>query len=108
MGQFWDRHFRLIAERSGILDLFKGKAAANTEGTARDMVESGTWFVGTPEQVTDQIVEQYRLTGGFGTLLQLGYDYADEDAREGWMRSMELLRRQVLPAVNQKLGFAAH
>jgi len=112
MGQFWDRHFRMIAERSKIIDLFlgdykpKGNNAGNA-GSAVDMIDAGTWFVGTPEQVTDQIVHQYKVTGGFGTLLQLGYDYSRDADREGWFRSMELLATQVLPAVNKRLGFAA-
>ena len=66
--------FRRIAERSGILDLFGGKPMLPGSGSAADMVDAGTWFVGTPEQVSDQILHQYQVTGGFGTLLQLGYD----------------------------------
>ncbi len=111
MGQFWDRHFRMIAERSNIIDLFMGDYqpagnAKNNPGCALDMIDAGTWFVGTPAQVTDQIVHQYKVTGGFGTLLQLGYDYSGDADREGWFRSMELLANQVLPAVNKRLGFA--
>ncbi len=105
MGQFWDRHFRMIAERSGILDLFCGRSVPNGGGSAVDMVDVGTWFVGTPDQVCDQIVHQYQVTGGFGTLLQLGYDYSDPESRAGWFRSMELLATQVLPKVNRRLGF---
>ena len=107
MGQFWDRHFKMIAERSGIMELFCGAHAPKHGGNAADMVDGGTWFVGTPDQVCDQIVHQYQLTGGFGTLLQLGYDYADADARDGWFRSMELLATVVLPQVNRRLGFGA-
>ena len=78
MGRFWNEHFRLIAEKMRILDLFCGSGiAAGSNGTAEDLVNCGTWFVGTPEQVTEQIVSQYHMTGGFGTLLQLGYDYSD-------------------------------
>ena len=105
MGQFWDQHFRRIAEKLGILDLFLGSnARAGADGHAKDLIECGTWFVGTPAQVTDQIVSQYQQTGGFGTLLQIGYDYADPHLRAGWMRSMELLSQEVMPAVNAKLG----
>ena len=106
MGQFWNRHFRDIAERSRILDLFCGDYKPKNNGDAKDMIDAGTWFVGTPEQVTDQIVEQYKTTGGFGTLLQLGYDYSDTRYKPGWMRSMELLSNEVMPAVNSRLGFA--
>ena len=104
MGQFWNRHFRQIAERSRILKLFLGNYKPLNGGDAQDMIDAGTWFVGTAEQVADQIVNQYQVTGGFGTLLQLGYDYSDPQFRAGWMRSMELLSTTVLPEVNSRLG----
>ena len=106
MGTFWDQHFRLIAEKLGILDLFMGSRASQAaRGYARDLIDCGTWFVGTPDQVTDRIVEQYNMTGGFGTLLQLGYDYSDDSDRALWFRSMELLSTVVIPEVNARLGF---
>ena len=52
----------------------------------------------------EQILEQHELTGGFGTLLQIGYDYADLNARDGWFRSMELLATEVMPRVNARLA----
>ena len=52
----------------------------------------------------EQIVEQNKLSGGFGVLLQMGFDYSDPGAREGWMRSMELLSTEVMPRVNKALG----
>jgi len=105
MGAFWDRHFMLIAEKLGIIDLFRRAGApADRAATAQYLVDTGTWFVGTPDQVADQIVEQYRITGGFGTLLQLGYDYSDPGRREGWMQSMELLARDVMPKVHARLA----
>ena len=105
MGQFWDRHFRLIIEKMRILDLFR-RNSAPPEGRADAayMVAHGSWFVGTPDQVTEQILEQHELTGGFGTLLQIGYDYADREARDGWFRSMELLATEVMPRVNARLA----
>ena len=105
MGQFWDRHFRLIIEKMRILDLFR-RNSAPPEGRAdaATMVAHGSWFVGTPDQVTEQILEQHELTGGFGTLLQIGYDYADSKARDGWFRSMELLAAEVMPRVNARLA----
>ena len=45
------------------------------------------------------------MTGGFGTLLQLGYDYSDDSDRALWFRSMELLSTVVIPKVNARLGF---
>lgn len=103
MGEFWNRHFSKIAEKLKIIDLFR-RGAPGSGADAQAMIDQGTWFVGTPDRVADQIVRQYELTGGFGTLLQLGYDYADRDMRAGWFRSMELLATEVMPKVNAMLG----
>jgi alkanesulfonate monooxygenase SsuD/methylene tetrahydromethanopterin reductase-like flavin-dependent oxidoreductase (luciferase family) len=105
MGAFWNRHFMLTAERIGLMNLMRRPhAPKDVPGDAAYMVDHGTWFVGTPDQVAAQILEQYELTGGFGTLLQLGYDYADPERRAGWMRSMALLATEVMPKVNAELA----
>jgi hypothetical protein len=33
----------------------------------------------------------------------MGFDYSDPGAKEGWMRSMELLSKEVMPRVNSLL-----
>ena len=96
------------------MDLFLGNTYSRAQGSSRpdsdkrgnaqDMIDAGTWFVGTPAQVTEQIIYQYRVTGGFGTLLQLGYDYSSDTDREMWFKSMELHATQVLPEVNRQLA----
>ena len=78
-------------------------APTDTPVNAQFLVDNGTWFVGDPDQVVEQIVEQNKLSGGFGVMLQMGFDYADPGAR-GWMRSMELLSTEVMPRVNRALG----
>lgn len=103
--EFWDRYFKVIAERLSIDHLFRRETApADGNVTAEFLVDHGTWFVGDPQHVAEQIVEQYRLTGGFGVLLQIGFDYSDPGCREGWMRSMELLATDVMPRVNAAIG----
>ena len=102
--EFWNRYFGVIAQRLGIEDLFRRKGAPqDARVDCQYLVDHGTWFVGDVDQMTKQIVEQYRLTGGFGTLLQIGFDYADAGAREGWLRSMELLGTEVMPRVRKAL-----
>ena len=106
--EFWNRYFKVIVERIGIDDLFRRDGAPTDEPVdARHLVDNGTWFVGDPDQVVKLIVEQYELSGGFGVLLQMGFDYADPEARDGWMRSMELLAQEVMPRVNAALGTTA-
>ena len=103
--EFWDTYFQVIVERLDIAHLFRRSGApTDTPVNAQFLVDNGTWFVGDPDQVVEQIVEQSNLSGGFGVLLQMGFDYADPGAREGWMRSMELLSSEVMPRVNRALG----
>ena len=102
---FWDNYFQVIVERLDIADLFRRHGAPlDLPVNTQFLVDNGTWFVGDPYQVVDQIIEQYELSGGFGVLLQMGFDYADPGAREGWLRSMELLSKEVMPRVNAALG----
>ncbi len=59
------------------------------------------WLVGSVETVTEKLLEMDRQVGGFGTLLVLGFDYADQPGP--WRQSMELLAREVMPRVNRAL-----
>ncbi|MDH3233513.1 MAG: LLM class flavin-dependent oxidoreductase [Alphaproteobacteria bacterium] len=107
MGRFWNRYFSVIAQRLGIEDMFRrANAPGDAPVDAAYLVDHGTWFVGDPDQVAGQIVEQHALTGGFGMLLQIGFDYSDAGARDGWFRSMELLANEVMPRVRSRLGTA--
>jgi alkanesulfonate monooxygenase SsuD/methylene tetrahydromethanopterin reductase-like flavin-dependent oxidoreductase (luciferase family) len=55
------------------------------------------WLVGSPKTVVEKLREVYEVTGGFGTLLMLGIDYADHP--EAWYTSMRLLVEEVMPRV---------
>ena len=72
-------------------------ADQSAELTAEYLVDSKVWAVGSPATVAGLIREQFDLAGGFGTLLMLGSDYADQGERETWFRSMELLSTEVMP-----------
>ena len=103
-GEFWDTYFKPVIERIKIDHLFRRPADDPSQPVdAAYLVSSGTWFVGSPETVVDQIIEQYQLSGGFGVLLQMGFDYSDPKCRDGWMHSMELLAKEVIPRVNKVL-----
>jgi len=55
------------------------------------------WLVGSPETVTRKLTDLQERLGGFGTLLVLGMDYADDP--EPWFQSMRLLVEEVVPNV---------
>ena len=102
--QFWNSYFKIIVERLKIENLFRRPSGPdNLTVDAKYLVNHGTWFVGDPDKVVEQIVQEYQISGGFGVLLQMGFDYSDPEMREGWMRSMKLLSTEVMPRVNEKL-----
>ncbi|MFC9768393.1 LLM class flavin-dependent oxidoreductase [Rhodococcus jostii] len=56
--------------------------------------QSGIGVIGTPEQARDQIQRLWDQSGGFGSLLQLGHDWANpQDSK----RSAELFAQEVFP-----------
>jgi alkanesulfonate monooxygenase SsuD/methylene tetrahydromethanopterin reductase-like flavin-dependent oxidoreductase (luciferase family) len=60
------------------------------------------WVIGSPSTVATRLEEIYHQVGGFGTLLVMGFDYAD--APEPWMRSLELLAKEVKPRLAHLAG----
>jgi alkanesulfonate monooxygenase SsuD/methylene tetrahydromethanopterin reductase-like flavin-dependent oxidoreductase (luciferase family) len=59
------------------------------------------FLVGSVETVTRNLIKMQEEVGGFGTLLMLGVDYADQ--RERWFHSMQLMAEEVIPKVNAAL-----
>jgi limonene 1,2-monooxygenase len=57
--------------------------------------ETGLAVIGTPEMAIEQIQRLVDQSGGFGTYLLMGHDWADRDAT---LRSYELFAREVMPA----------
>ena len=107
MATFWNRYFSIIAQRLNIEDMFRRAAApGDAPVDAADLVDHGTWFVGVPDQVVEQIAKQHELTDEFGVLLKIGYDYSDAGARDGRFRSMDLLAAEVMTRVHARLGTA--
>ena len=79
-----------------MLDVMKGgKDIPDSDLTVEFMAKN--WIVGSPSTVVRQIQEMHNLTGGFGTLMVLGYDYIDNPS--AWRHSLELLGREVYPRI---------
>jgi limonene 1,2-monooxygenase len=58
------------------------------------MVETGAWLVGTPDDAIAGIERLQERSGGFGALLVVGHEWASPEATA---RSFELLARHVMP-----------
>ena len=58
------------------------------------MVESGSWLVGTPDDVIGRIRQLDDVSGGYGGLMFMAHEWAN---REATLRSYELFARHVMP-----------
>jgi len=102
MGRFWSEYeFSYFAQKPALLEMYRKKGDDKSiKLTTEYLIDNDVWYVGDPEKVARQISDQFRQSGGFGTLLQMGMDYSDSDQRALWMRSMELLAKEVMPRVS--------
>ncbi|MFM9019144.1 MAG: LLM class flavin-dependent oxidoreductase [Actinomycetota bacterium] len=64
------------------------------------MIEAGSWVIGTPDDLVEFIRGLEERTGGFGTFLCWGHEWAGPDATR---RSYELLARFVMPEMQGSL-----
>jgi alkanesulfonate monooxygenase SsuD/methylene tetrahydromethanopterin reductase-like flavin-dependent oxidoreductase (luciferase family) len=61
-----------------------------------EYVADHLWLTGSPGTVAERVRNLQEQTGGFGYLLAVSYDAADE--RTAWERHLDLLIHEVLPA----------
>lgn len=64
------------------------------------MIEAGSWVVGTPDDLIEFIRGLEDRTGGFGTFLAWGHEWAGPEAT---LRSLDLFARFVMPQFQDSL-----
>lgn len=76
-----------------------GSAFNPSTDPARNLVDSGMGFGGTPDQVFEQIREFHRAVGGFGNLLAMmqGGDLSHEETND----SLRLFAKEVFPRLKE-------
>lgn len=95
--RFYYKQLLYKLRRAGRSNLFKQSKNAPDESVTLDGVVDDLVIAGTPEQVTQQLLDFREQIGDFGTLLYCGIDWAD--AKLG-KRSIELMAEKVMPALN--------
>ena len=70
------------------------------ERIVEQMAELGAWVVGTPDDLIATVTRLREMSGGFGTVLVWGHEWAPFDAVK---RSHELIARYVMPHFNGAL-----
>jgi alkanesulfonate monooxygenase SsuD/methylene tetrahydromethanopterin reductase-like flavin-dependent oxidoreductase (luciferase family) len=95
MGRMMREYFLPLFDSFQMLNVWKeDESLPDADVTPEWLVHHG-WLVGSVETVTEKLEKMYEDLGGFGTLLMLTFDYADNPGP--WKYSMELLAKQVLP-----------
>jgi len=95
MGRCWREFLLPIYLGLGLGRFLKSDPSMPDEAIDLEYLADNLWFVGSPETVTDRILDLQAQTGGFGHLTIVSYDATDE--RESWDRSLRLLMNDVLP-----------
>ena len=95
LGRVWGEYLLPLFEVFQLLKVFKHDPDVPDSAVTPEYLAEHLWLIGSPDTVEQKIRELYRMSGGFGTLLALVYDYAENQA--GWEKSMRLLAESVMP-----------
>ncbi len=85
-----------ILTSAKMLDVVKCDPDMSDADVTPDYFVDQICIVGDVEEVKRQLHELWDEVGGFGTLLSIAHDWDD---REKWIRSTELLAREVVPTL---------
>ena len=97
MGRMYREYFLPLLSNFGFFEYLKHDPDVPDSDVTPEYCAKHNWIVGSPDTVARKITEMSEGVGGFGTLLMLGFDYADD--ADAWHNSLRLLREEVLPKV---------
>ena len=90
----WTGYFLPLLRKTKRLSLPKVDPEMPDADVTVEYLLDNIWIVGDPDTVAEKLAALRQDVGGFGTLLAIGHEWQPKDA---WVRSMTLLREQVLP-----------
>jgi alkanesulfonate monooxygenase SsuD/methylene tetrahydromethanopterin reductase-like flavin-dependent oxidoreductase (luciferase family) len=93
--EVFERYFLPLLKYAKQLFLFKSDQTMPDDDITIDWLMDNIWLVGSPDDVARRIRELHAAVGGFGTVLQLIYDWGDGEGCN--RRNMGLLANEVMP-----------
>ena len=105
VGAFLEGYWLPLMKGVGLLGMYKTDPEMPDSEVTPEFVLRTAAMVGSVDTVVERIETVSDATGGFGTLLQLGHDFAATP--EPLRASMELLGAEVMPRVNKENATAA-
>ena len=79
-----------------MLHLMKHDPDVPDQDVTPDYLLKHLCIVGDVNECIRQLEDLWEITGGFGTLMMIAYDWDDKPK---WLNSMELLTKEVLPSL---------
>jgi alkanesulfonate monooxygenase SsuD/methylene tetrahydromethanopterin reductase-like flavin-dependent oxidoreductase (luciferase family) len=99
--RFYYRQLGYKLIRAGRANIFKPDPDMPDDEVTTDYILDRLVLAGTPAQVAEALLAFHDEVGGFGTLLYCGVDWVDPRLAR---RSLELMAKEVVPAVSRELG----
>jgi alkanesulfonate monooxygenase SsuD/methylene tetrahydromethanopterin reductase-like flavin-dependent oxidoreductase (luciferase family) len=90
----WNGYFLPLLRKTKRMGLPKVDPDMPDADVTVDYLLDNIWIVGDVDTVAEKLAKLADEVGGFGTLLVIGHEW---EPREAWVRSIALLREQVLP-----------
>lgn len=100
MGESYRNYLLPLFHSFGLASAFKHDPDVPDSDVTVEYLADHCWITGTPETVIDKLGSMVETSGGFGTLLALGYDHLDD--MTGWRESMSALMSEVAPKFQDK------
>jgi alkanesulfonate monooxygenase SsuD/methylene tetrahydromethanopterin reductase-like flavin-dependent oxidoreductase (luciferase family) len=97
MGRMMDEYLLPLLKDFQFIHYLKHDEAVTDSDVTAEYCARHNWLIGSPATVAQKLEAMWNEVGGFGTLLVLGFDYAD--APDVWYNSLKLLAQDVLPRV---------
>ena len=94
IGRDFREYFIPLMSYMDSVSLFKGNKQIPDSEVTPEYLMDNVWIVGSVADVTEQIRELFKETGGFGVLLAMGHEW---DPYGKWFRSMRHLSEDVVP-----------
>ena len=95
LGRVWRDYLIPLFQNFDLLKTFKHDQSVPDNQVTPEYLAEHQWMIGSPATVEAKLRRLYEMSGGFGTLLVLIYDYMEDQA--GWEKSMRLLAQEVMP-----------
>ena len=95
LGRTWRDYLIPLFAEFDMVKTFKHDPDVPDAAVTPEYMAEHLWLIGSPDTVEKKLRNLYQMSGGFGTLLTLIYDYMDDQT--GWENSMRLLAQDVMP-----------